>query len=296
MYFVSVVWRWYVDRRLWDDDMGLGDKTWDWVMSLPCDGDMWHVSCVGGWCGSPLSGGRVRVIPRPRELWSLNTHKAIHHQEQGPGYFLNNSWIFLGWRNQSATEGGRGHGTHNTASSVTRGGCLSGAPTRHSAPGQGYVTGTGHQDHRPPRLYVSTPGQGLEICFHRTQEFYISGILWAQYMRCIIYKACKWKDNQNSLQKHGRFSRKESGIHETRFKVLRNESLIYVMPGKGVGRDIKRLLHEMSWCWATCRVKTFGNLGFSESCVRAWVVSGVICGVSHHLSPNQRPVSPDIDQ
>ena len=55
-------------------------------------GDGWHVSCVAHvWDdkAAQLSGGIARLIPRPGELWSVNT---IHHGNKlGPGYFLNNS-------------------------------------------------------------------------------------------------------------------------------------------------------------------------------------------------------------
>ena len=191
--------------------MSLGDKTRDWVMSLPCD--MWHVSRVGGWRGAQLSGGNVRLIPRPRELWSVNTHKAIHHQEQGPGYFLNNSWIF------SAVEITRpqrvgGDTTHNVSECHT--GPVSAEPTQLQvkvtrlarAPGPpGTVSMSAHRDFVWRSAFTA----------HKTfifQAFYICG----QYMRCINRKAWKWIIRIH-FRNTGHFQEKkvESMRHESKF-------------------------------------------------------------------------------
>ena len=64
-----------------------------------------------------------------------------------------------------------------------------------------------------------------------TRVLYFKHFTSSIHIHALIAK-CTKVNKRNSLQKHGRFSRKESGIHETRFKVLRNESLIHVMPGK----------------------------------------------------------------
>ena len=91
--------------------------------------------------------------------------------------------------------------------------------------------------------------------------------IFTSSIHALIAKRTK-VNNQNSLQKHGRFSRKESGIHETRFKVLRNESLIHVMPGKKGGEGILKD-YCMRWDAAEPPVES-KHLEISASLSRVW--------------------------
>ena len=184
-------------------------------MSLPCDGDMWHVSREGGWRGAQLSRGNVRLIPRPRELWSVNTHKAIHHQEQGPGYFLNNSWIFsAGEITPPQRVGG------DTMWVECHTGPVSAQPTQLQVKVTRLARGTGTTGHSVPMSAHRGFVWRSAFTAHKTfifQAFYICG----QYMRCINRKAWKW-----IIRIH---FRNTDDFQEKKVESMRHESKFYGM-------------------------------------------------------------------
>ena len=205
------------------------------------------------------SGGKLRLFPRPGacDQWimpSITRNKV-------PGIF----WIIPEYSRLEKSLRHRGWAETDSmisVCSVTLVCVCTALPTQHRVKVTSLARDTGTLS-----LCQQTRALSGDLLSPHTRVLYFKHFTSSIHIHALIAKRTK-VNKRNSLQKHGWFSRKESGIHETRFKVLRNESLIHVMPGKK-GREGILKDYCMRWDAAEPPVES-KHLEISASLSRVW--------------------------